>query len=211
LSEVRELSAFQAIELRSFGRVFVASGAEQKVEVNAEEDLLERVRTEVEDGVLVVGLRWWLGALLRLPELREVEVHVTLPELRAVKLSGAGQVRSEGVLKAEELELRLSGAGRLSLRLEAGRVSTSLSGAGAVELSGSAGELEVRLSGAGAVDAEGLAARRVRIRASGAGECRVQAAESLEVELSGAGSVRYRGHPRLESRITGVGRIVPLD
>ena len=211
MTEVRELSQFHSVDLRSLGRVILASGPEQKVEVEAEEDLQPRVRTEVQGGVLVVGLRWWLGALLRVSELGEVVVRVTVPELREVRLSGAGQVRSEEALQVGDLDLRLSGAGRVALELAARRVDTRLSGAGAVELSGTAEELEIRLSGAGAVQAEDLQTRKVHIRASGAGECRVQASEVLEVELSGAGSVRYLGKPRIESRITGVGRLFPLD
>ena len=211
MTEVRELSAFHSIDLRSFGKVVLAAGPEQKVEVVAEEDLLPRVRTEVQDGMLVVGLRWWLGALLRVPELAEAEVRITLPLLRSLRLSGAGQVRGEGPLKVEDLDLRLSGAGRVVLRVEGRRVEVRLSGAGAAELSGTAEELEIRLSGAGAVQAADLSTRKVRIRASGAGECRVNAAEPLEAEVSGAGSVRYRGSPRIESRITGVGRLYPLE
>jgi len=211
MTEVRELSKFHSVDLRSLGRVVLVSGPEQKVEVEAEEDLQSRVRTEVQGGVLMIGLRWWLGALLRVPELADVVVRVTVPELREIRLSGAGQVRSEGPLRVGDLDLRLSGAGRLLLELKAERVLARLSGAGAVELSGTAAELEIRLSGAGAVQAERLEARRVRIRASGAGECRVQAAETLEAEVSGAGSVRYRGNPRIDSRITGVGRLAPID
>ena len=186
MTEVRELSKFHSVDLRSLGRVVLVSGPEQKVEVEAEEDLQSRVRTEVQGGVLMIGLRWWLGALLRVPELAEVVVRVTVPELREIRLSGAGQVRSEGPLRVGDLDLRLSGAGRLLLELKAERVLARLSGAGAVELSGTAAELEIRLSGAGAVQAERLEARRVRIRASGAGECRVQASETLEAEVSGA-------------------------
>jgi hypothetical protein len=211
MTEVRELSQFHSVDLRSLGRVILASGPQQKVEVEAEEDLQPRVRTEVVGGVLVVGLRWWLGALLHVSELSEVVVRITTPQLREVKLSGAGQVRSETPLQVGDLELRLSGAGHLALALAARRVDARLSGAGAVELSGTAEELEIRLSGAGAVQAERLETRRVRIRASGAGECRVQATETLEAEVSGAGSVRYRGNPRVQSRITGVGRLAPLD
>ena len=211
MTEVRELSRFTSVDLRSLGRVVLASGPEQKVEVEAEEDLQSRVRTEVQDGVLVVGLRWWLGALLHVSELSEVVVRVTVQDLREIRLSGAGQVRSEGPLRVGDLDLRLSGAGHLALELEANRLDVRLSGAGAVELSGTAAEMEIRLSGAGAVRADRLETRRVRIRASGAGECRVQASEVLEAEVSGAGSVRYRGNPRVESRITGVGRLAPLD
>ncbi len=211
MTEVRELSPFHSVDLRSLGRVILASGPEQKVEVEAEEDLQPRVRTEVQGDVLVVGLRWWLGALLHVSELSEVVVRVTVPELREVRLSGAGQVRSETPLQVTDLGLRLSGAGHLALQLAARRVEARLSGAGAVELSGTAEELEIRLSGAGAVHAERLQARRVSIHTSGAGECRVQASETLEADVSGAGSVRYRGNPKVQSRISGVGRLAPLD
>ena len=117
MTEVRELSHFHSVDLRSLGRVVLVSGPEQKVEVEAEEDLQSRVRTEVQGGVLVIGLRWWLGALLRVPELADVVVRVTVPELREIRLSGAGQVRSEGPLRAGDLDLRLSGAGHLALEL----------------------------------------------------------------------------------------------
>jgi len=211
MTQVRKLSGFHSVDLRSLGTVVLASGPEHKVEVEAAEDLQTRVRTEVRDGVLVVGLRWWLGALLRMAALSDVVVRVTTPELRELRLSGAGQVRSEGTFKLEDLDVRLSGAGRLTLDLEARRVDARLSGAGAMELSGAADEVEFLLSGAGALRAEGLQARRVRVKASGAGECRVHASESLEADVSGAGSVRYRGKPRVESRVTGVGKVAPLD
>jgi len=211
MTQARKLDRFHSVDLRGLGQVVLVSGPEQTVEVEAEETVQAHVRTEVQHGVLVVAVRGWLGALVRMPALREVVVRVTTPELRAVKLSGAGQVRGAGALKLQDLDLRLSGAGRLALDLEARRVEASLTGAGAVELSGKAEELEIHLSGAGAVKAERLRARRVRIKTSGAGDCRVNASEDLQVQVSGAGSVRYLGRPRLESRITGAGKLTRLD
>lgn len=210
-TEAREVGEFHSIEFRGIGTVLLAAGAKPAVEVTTAEDLQPRVRTEVRDGVLVISLRWWLGSVFRILELQSLEVRVTLKELRGVRLSGAGAMRSASALPAKELKLHLSGAGRLSLEVQAAEVEAHLSGAGRVELSGTAEELEIQLSGAGAVSAESLAARKVRVRTSGAGECRVRAAEVLKAELSGAGSVRYLGSPRVESRITGVGKVEPLD
>jgi hypothetical protein len=211
MKQARDLPKVHSVDLRGLGRVLLTVGAQQKVEVEAHEAVLPHVRTEVRDGVLVIGLRWWLGSVLYLGELGKVVVRVTAPQLRGIRLSGAGEVRSEAALKVEDLDLRLSGAGRVALDLQAHRVEARLSGAGAVEMAGSAEELEIRLSGAGTVRAERLQARRVRIKSSGAGDCRVNASDDLEAEVSGAGSIRYAGRPRVESRISGAGKIVALD
>jgi hypothetical protein len=119
-------------------------------------------------------------------------------------------VESNGRLTVVELDLRLSGAGRISLELQGRRVQVRLSGAGSIELSGEAEEQEVHLTGAGSIGTERLATKRARVRSSGAGEVRLQATESLEATLSGADSLLYRGSPRVESRISGVGRVEAL-
>jgi len=211
MTQERRLAGFHGVDLRGLGSVVLTGGPEHKVEVEAPEDLQDRVRAEVQGGILVIGVRWWLGALFRAAELSEMVIRVTIPELRELRLSGAGRMHSESTLKLEDLGLRLTGAGRLSLDLEARRVEARLSGAGSVELSGTAEELEIRLTGAGALRAEGLHVRRAYVKTSGAGECRVHATEALEAQVSGAGTVRYRGKPRVESRISGAAKLLPLD
>ena len=210
-TEKREVGLFYSVDFRGVGNLVLSVGETQSVEVTTAEDLQPRVRTEVRDRVLVISLRWWLGSVFRILELQNLEVRVTLKELRGVRLSGAGTVRGTGVLPVKEVDLRLSGAGRLELELQGGEVVTRLSGAGRVELAGTVERQEIHLTGAGAVAAERLEARKVWVNASGAGECRVCAAEELKAEVSGAGSVRYRGRPRVDSRVTGVGRVEPLD
>jgi hypothetical protein len=209
-TEKRELTPFHSVDFRGVGRLILQGGDEQSVEVTAEQSLLPRIRTEVRGGVLIIAVRWWFGMLLRLWDLRSLQVHVRLKELRRLNLSGAGTVESDGRLSFEELDLRLSGAGRISLELQSRRVLVGLSGAGSIELSGQTEELELRLSGAGSIEAEGLASKRARVRSSGAGQCRLQVAETLEASLSGVGSVQYRGSPRVESRISGIGRLEAL-
>ena len=211
MKQARELPTLHSVDLRGVGRVVLTVGPQQKVEVEGHEAVLPHVRTDVRDGVLVVGLRWWLGSVLHVGELGKVLVRVTVPQLRGIRLSGAGEMGSEGTLKVEDLDLRLSGAGRVALDLQAHRVEARLSGAGAVDLTGTAEALEIRLSGAGTVRAERLQARRVRIKSSGAGDCRVNASEDLEAEVSGAGRIRYVGRPRVESRVSGAGKVVALD
>jgi hypothetical protein len=192
------------------GQVILASGEEPSVEVTAEQSVIDRICTEVRDGVLVISIRWWFGLLFRAWHLRNLEVRLRVKDLRSFRLSGAGTVESNGRLGVEELDLRLSGAGKMALELQGRRVRVRLSGAGSIELSGEAEEQEIQLTGAGSIDAERLASKRARVRSSGAGECRLQVSETLEAVLSGVGSVLYRGSPRVESRISGLGRLESL-
>ncbi len=210
-TEKRNVGPFHGVNFRGVGRVILAPGDEASVEVTAEQSVIDRVGTEVRDGVLVVSIHWWFGMLFRAWHLHGLQVRLGVKDLRSLRLSGAGTVASEGRLAVEELDLRLSGAGRVALELQGRRVSVRLSGAGSIELAGEAEEQEFLLSGAGSIDAEHLASKRARVRSSGAGECRLQVSETLEASLSGVGSVLYRGSPRVESRISGLGRLESLQ
>ena len=209
-TEKRNVGPFHGVDFRGVGRVILAPAEEASVEVSAEQSVIERIVTEVRDGVLVVSIRWWFGLLFQAWHLRNLEVHLKVKDLRSFRLSGAGTVESNGRLGVEELDLRLSGAGRMALELQGRRVRVRLSGAGSIELSGEAEEQEIQLTGAGSIDAERLASKRAQVRSSGAGECRLQVSETLEAALSGVGSVLYRGNPRVQSRISGVGRLESL-
>jgi len=203
----RVLPDFDRIDLRGVGTVVVRQAAATSVTVRAEEDALDKVRTEVRDGQLIVGLRWW-SALLAWKSLRDVEVQVEVPRLRALIVSGAGSIAAPEPVETEELELKLSGAGSLEVKVKASRVVARLSGAGTITAAGSADTLEVTLTGAGRFAGFELQAGAVRVRTAGAGETLVSAADKLDVTLTGAGSIRYRGNPQVTSRISGIGSVL---
>jgi hypothetical protein len=161
--------------------------------------------------VLIVSLRWWLGLLFRISELRTLEVRLVVQELAGLKVSGAGTVESRERIQVKEMDVHLSGAGEIHLELFGQRIGTHLTGAGRIVLWGEAEEQDIRLTGAGSVQAERLVTRRGHIHSNGAGECRVHATESLDARLSGAGSIRYIGNPQIQSRITGLGTVTSMD
>ena len=209
-TQQREVPRFDRVDFRGIGRLILSQGEKQSVAVTTSETLISRVRTDVREGVLIVSLRWWPGMLLRIAELKTLEVRLVVEDLAGLKVSGAGTVESRERLEVEELDVNLSGAGEIRLELHGRRIGTHLTGAGRVVLWGEATEQDIRLTGAGSIQAERLVSRSVRIHASGAGECRVHATDSLDVRLSGAGTVRYLGSPQIQSRITGLGNLVSL-
>jgi hypothetical protein len=210
VTQERHVGEFDRVDLRGVGTVYLKQGDKVALTVKGPENLIDKVRTEVSEGRLVISLRWW-SALFGLAAAGELEFHVTARELRGLAVSGAGKMRSQEPLKAQGLELRLLGAGSMQLEVQARSLEAHLTGAGSITLSGTAESLDAGVTGAGRLGAFEFAAKTVRIRSSGAGESLVHATESLDVSLTGAGRVRYRGKPRLTSRVSGVGSLQPED
>ena len=128
----------------------------------------------------------------------DVTVYVDFDELELLHISGASDIRSETTVIADELEIKVTGAGDMDLDLESKALEIMVSGAGDVNLSGSTNTQRVRLSGAGDYHAHTLRASMPPPGHPGAGSVVVYASEEIEAYASGAGSVKYYGNPAKE-------------
>ena len=183
-SEQRDVAPFTRIAMGAEADVVVAVGGAQAVTVRGDDNLLDELSTEVDDGTLTIDEDADLD-----PE-AGLTVDITVPALDQLEIGGAGDATIEGV------------AGE-SLRIE-------VSGAGDVEASGEVDRVEIVISGAGDVQTDDLLAREAEVVISGAGSVHVRAAESLNATVSGAGDVVYSGDPAdVASEVSGAGEITP--
>jgi hypothetical protein len=199
--ETRDLPAFDSVHLMNEGTVYVSREREQSVEIYADESVIDIVRTEVRNGILFISSRHDIRRI------SSFEVHVVMKEIEELSVTGPGSIRGKGSLEVEDLELRMTGSGDISLDLNADKVVTHISGSGEIELSGRAEDHEVKISGSGDLEAGELSTEDTRVTLSGSGKCMINATENLDVRISGSGDVSYRGNPNLSSHITGSGRI----
>ena len=90
-TQTRTLAPFTAVDLAGASDVTVRVGAKQTVVVQADDNLINHIKTGVQDGVLVVSER---GTFARnLP----MSVEVTVPNLDRTRLNGSGMISVEGV------------------------------------------------------------------------------------------------------------------
>jgi len=153
----------------------------------ADQGEIDALKTEVNNGVLEIYAQKSKG--------NSVKVMVTVRTLKSVEVSGAGDVRTTGPIKSEELSVKCTGAGDLIMESETKKISVEASGAGDVVLSGSTDMLVANVSGAGDLKAFKLAAAKADIKSSGAGDARVNVKQSLHAAASGAGDVIYQEEP----------------
>ena len=185
-SQAREVPEFGAVRLEGGFDVRVTVGEARAVVVQGDDNLLEHVRTRVEEGVLVLDFAPGRYRT-RLP----LKIAIANPSLGAFEVDGAGDAELVG-LRGE-------------------RFGLSIRGAGDVTASGAVDALDVSISGAGDAKLFDLESKRASVSISGAGDVSLSVSERLEASIRGAGDVRYRGNPEVSKSISGAGSVRRAD
>ena len=206
-SQTRDVGRFEGVKMSLPGDLYIKQGSPQKVVIEAPDDVLERIETDVSGGNLVIrqkdDWKWWKNW-----SGKKIKVYITAPTIEYLSVSGSGKIKGENTIRSDRMYVGVSGSGDLDVDLDTGDVEGRISGSGNVDLSGSADDLEVSISGSGNFDAEDLAAKNCEVRISGSGNCRVNVKESLESRVSGSGNIYYKGDPdRVNNSSSGSGSL----
>jgi hypothetical protein len=205
ITETREVSDFDKVVFSTFGDLTIEQGERESLTIEAEDNVLPGIVTEMRDGQLIIEYPEQFGR--GVVPTRPVRYTLTVRNLSLLAISGAGNVTMPR-LKTETLAVSLSGAGNFDLTdLQADRLDFTLSGAGNMNASGEVESQGVRLSGLGNYDAADLQSSTAEVSVSGAGSATVWVEQDLDVKISGAGSVNYYGDPEVRSDISGLGNV----
>ncbi len=207
VSEEREVSGFHAVTLTGTGVVTVEQGDEESLVVEADDNILSLIQTEVRNGTLSLGFK--PGATIVNPS-RPIRYLVTVPSLNEVVISGSGTVNVDRVVD-ERFAATISGSGEMNVdSVTAADVRVTISGSGDVNIAGAAETQDIRVSGSGNYLAGDLASQSADVNISGSGSATIWVAESLDITVSGSGDVSYYGNARVDQQATGSGRIRSL-
>lgn len=186
VTETRALSDFEAVNFSSFGDLTIQPGERQNLVIEAEDDIVRHIRTEVRNGTLHIDFDQPGGRASLYPT-RPIRLTLTVVHLGSVELSGAGNIVVNDVA-ADRLRAQLSGAGNLSA-------------------SGMTDHLDVTVSGVGSFDGADLESESVEVNLSGVGGATVWATARLNATVSGVGSVTYFGQPVVTKTVSGLGTL----
>jgi len=206
VSETREVSNFDKVELSGVGTIYITQGDEEALEIEAEDNLLRYIKSSVRGSTLVIGFEddQWTQVI---QPTEPIKYFLTLKDITKIELSGAGRVIAEQI-ETTELRIVSSGAGDIQIdNLSADDLIVDLSGAGNCEIGGQVTDQQITISGAGNYSAESLETEATSIQVSGMGSSEVWANDALNIEISGAGNVKYYGSPHVSQEISGVGNI----
>ncbi|WP_282081331.1 head GIN domain-containing protein [Aquimarina algiphila] len=190
--EERAISSFNELIVKGVYNVYLAQGQKESVTVEADENLQQVVTVKNQGNTLVLG--WKKG--MNVKKKTKMNVYITLKDLKRLKVTGVGNVKTASELSLTELDLKVSGVGNTSLKLNCNKLEGEISMVGNLTLEGKVGEMKLDNNGTGALRAYNLIAQKLEVNNSGIGKVEVNAEEEISITSSGIGSVYYKGNAK---------------
>ena len=136
----RHLSGFNGVHVGGSFDVYITQGNTESVKVEAPEEVIDRVITEVDGGVLKIHNKneHWGWFNWGWNNHKKVVVYVTAKDLNNIAVSGSGNVFFKDGITTTSLKLRVSGSGDILGKVDVKILESSISGSGDVKLSGKA-------------------------------------------------------------------------
>jgi len=207
------VQGFSEVEVSSAVGFEITQSPDYSVRATGDEKLIERLKVEVSGQTLRIGLASGVSFLCGHCSGGNIKVVVTMPGLKKLAASGASTGTAKGFRSGDDLGLKLSGAGRAEIDIEAGKTTVAVSGAGRVsgelkakstelelsgasrcELSGTGGDMRLDSSGASQANLSEFQIQNADVDLSGASRARINMNGTLNADLSGASSLEYTGH-----------------
>ena len=208
-SEERTVTNFKNVLVSGGMDVSIAQGDVKPVKIETDDNLLQYIEVIQQGDDLVIREKKGIN----LDPSNKIKVYVTTPVYHNIKLSGAGNIISEGkITNTDDMEIQVSGAGDIKMDLKAPAVKINLSGAGSITLKGDTKDVDLSLSGAGSAHCFDMLAENSKVRVSGVGDANVYASVSVDARVSGVGSIRYKGGAsNVSQHVSGVGSVSKVD
>ena len=222
--ENRSVSDFIGIDASGSFEITVVKGSSESLTLEAKEEVLPYVRSEVKNGVLRLYLEKNTPKKLNN---RTVKATVVMMDLDKVSLSGACKITANDLFTPKTFTGDCSGSSVMTIHVNTGRLSIkssgssnlkmkanvtgdtkmNMSGSSKIDLVGSTKNLTVDLSGSSNFKAEDFIAETASINSSGSCNLTVHVTDALKVNSAGASTVNYKGSPAITINSAGSSKV----
>ena len=204
ISQEKQLSAYDRIEVLGSYDVIFTDGEVGKIKINAPDNILPLIQTEVSDGLLKIG-----AEKNRYKVKEPIIIYVPVnSRLKQVDIKGSADIYSEKNLETKTLNVGIYGSGDARLAVDVFSLALEVVGAGDIRVSGRAKDLSIDISGSGDVEVPNLKAEKAVININGSGGVSAYVTENVDISIAGSGDVTIKGNPKKVKRIiNGSGRV----
>jgi hypothetical protein len=193
-SEERSVSGVTGVSLATQGDLTIEVGSQEALRVEAEDNLLQYLKTTVRGGVLVIEEE----PDIDLQPKKSIRYHLTVKSLESVDVSSSGNITAPA-LKAGHLAVGVSSSGDVELTaLETDSLEVKLSSSGELKIGGGqVASQDVKLSSSGDYEAGDMSSVSASVDLTSSGNATIWVTDQLEARLSSSGNLKYYGSPQL--------------
>jgi Putative auto-transporter adhesin, head GIN domain len=190
-AEIREAKNFHGISVSSAFDVYLSQSNDEAVAVSASDaGTRSRIKVEVRDGILYVGLekgKWNLSN-------KNLKAYISFKNLDKLSVSGSCDVYVDGIIKADDLKISLSGSSDIrQAKLDVKKLDVDLSGSSDMKVSGIAANLTIDVSGSSQFKGDNLVTDFCKANASGSSDISITVTKELSARTSGSSDVLVKG------------------
>ncbi len=201
-TEYRQAPTFNKVYLQGSIDVFLSQDTSFSVRVEAGENLIDYIETNVVDGEMII-----YEANNNLANTKPIKVYINSDSIQNIVLEGSGNFDGNNIL-ANQLNVLLSGSGNININTTAQNVNFNLKGSGDAYLVGNTNNLNILLQGSGDVNTKFLQSKNATVTLNGSGDVVVTAIDTLTAVVNGSGDIDYYGSPTTTSTtVNGSGNI----
>lgn len=221
IEEIRGVPDFTKIEVQGGLAVDVKCGKKTEIAIDAEDNLISHIVTDVEGDKLIVKTSRSISAT------KDIKINISVENIDELKATGASRIKMDG-FKNESLNVDANGASKVKLEgetedlmikatgasniklddIKTEKIYVELTGASDLKATGTAEDINIKGTGASSIDMEDLKAQSVMLDLSGASNVKINVKETLKVKATGASSVRYSGSPEdIQSDLSGASKL----
>ncbi len=205
IEDEREVSGFSGIMSSGSFDVFITLGNKESLRLEGDQDMLSEIETIVEKGILKIRTKdhtkmwnWKKG---------KVTVYITAKALNTLTMSGSGDMKVEGIIKADHLTTTVSGSGSISFSADSREYVGVISGSGEINAKGSTDNAKVTIAGSGNFEGKEFHSVNADIKVSGSGDASIYADKTLDAAISGSGNISYSGNAQVSKTKSGSGTV----
>ncbi len=227
VEETRAVSGISVVELATLGNLFIEIGDTESLRIEAEDNLMEYLETDVSGGRLRIRTQDEVNLLATDP----VNYYLTVTGLEAIVISSSGNIQAPD-LEAERFSITISSSGNLDMgdlavdmltvvisssgnvamsMLNAEKLNVDLSSSGNLDIAGGKVDLQdVTLSSSGNYTARDMESAEAEMRLDSNGNATIWVRDRLKAVLNSSGNLRYRGNPTVEATVNSSGEIIQI-
>jgi len=200
VSEDREISSdFDAIKVQQGINLYLTQGNSTELNVEADENILDLLLTEVKNGELKVYFE------KNVYRAKERNVYLTTKEISKIRTSSGASVKSENTLQSTTLDLDSSSGSSIKIHVNATEVTSECSSGADIDIFGKAETFSAKASSGSSIDADKLEAIDVYARVSSGASIDVNVTGNLTAKASSGGDIDFEGNPAHVNKDTSSG------
>ena len=190
------LKDFDELDIAGIFNLDIRQGDKYSIEISGSESERKKYKVERTENTLEITYNSKESFWTKEDENVLTKIQITMPNLKKLKVKGAGKLRIED-FNEDETKISLFGAMSCEANIDVHNLELDLSGPMVFELDGDGDYLEADVSKVAQLKASGYEVRHAVINAHEVGTARVNASEKVEIDSDITSVVKYVGEPQV--------------